>query len=238
MSDLAPDRLFLDVPDSARAAHARVLGLDPAVAGPFAVGGTSVYVGLGDRVDKPGLLLGVPDVAEAARVAIRRGIELGAEADGARHLVVHGLTLGYAGPEVLARGPAVGEPPEIDAVDHIVLTSPNRDRTLATFCARLGFDVRLDRVQPWGVHQLFLRRGAMLVEVVVQDDADPGGDDALWGVAWRTTDIDRTYARLTSAGVVVSEVRRGHKPGTRVATVKDPALGIPTIVIEQGERAF
>ena len=40
--------------------------------------------------------------------------------------------------------------------------------------------------------------------------------DNLWGLSWRVADIDATRARLLAAGVDVSEVRAGRKPGTRV----------------------
>ena len=48
--------------------------------------------------------------------------------------------------------------------------------------------------------------------------------------------VDRsmpTRERLVAGGVEVSEVRTGRKPGTRVATVRDRALGTPTLLIEQ-----
>ena len=41
---------------------------------------------------------------------------------------------------------------------------------------------------------------------------------SLWGLSWRVADIDATRARLLAAGIDVSEVRNGRKPGTRVMT--------------------
>jgi catechol 2,3-dioxygenase-like lactoylglutathione lyase family enzyme len=137
-----------------------------------------------------------------------------------------GLTLG------LRARPATHAVPASEQIDHLVLFSPNRDRIIATLCGRLGFDLRLDRMQSWGVHQLFFRCAGLVVEVVLRDD-DPTGPDSLWGIAWRTNDIDASHTRLTDAGVTLSAIRDGHKPGTRVVTVKDPGLAVPTILIEQ-----
>ncbi|GAA4382763.1 VOC family protein [Tsukamurella soli] len=212
---------------------------------------------LGVRGPDDGEASAAGTVGEAARLLGRRGLTLQPvpSGDGDAQLwsaEVNGLTVGFApgctSAESGATGAAAGTGAkgaatensagqadrEIVGVDHVVLTSPNRDRTLATLCARLGFDLRLDRVQSWGVHQLFLRRGPLLVEVVLQDDADPAGPDLMWGIAWRTADIDVTCARLVAVGVTVGDIRRGHKPGTRVATVKDRDLGLPTLLIEQG----
>ena len=59
------------------------------------------------------------------------------------------------------------------------------------------------------------------------------GTDKLWGLSWRVANIDATRARLVSAGVDVSEVRTGRKPGTRVLTVRNGTCGIPTLLVER-----
>ncbi|SIK65625.1 Glyoxalase-like domain [Mycobacteroides abscessus subsp. abscessus] len=79
---------------------------------------------------------------------------------------------------------------------------------------------------------MFFRGAGLVVEVVLRDD-DPSGPDSLWGIAWRTADIEASHARLSGAGATLGDIRNGHKPGTRVVTVKDPALALPTILIEQ-----
>ena len=40
-------------------------------------------------------------------------------------------------------------------------------------------------------------------------------------------------SRLVSAGVDVSDVRTGRKPGTRVLTVRNGTCGIPTLLVER-----
>jgi hypothetical protein len=60
--------------------------------------------------------------------------------------------------------------------------------------------------------------------------------DRLWGMSWRVADIDATRARLVAAGVSVSEVRNGRKPGTKVLTVRNSTCGIPTLLVERTPR--
>ncbi|MCS3782119.1 VOC family protein [Tsukamurella ocularis] len=227
-STAARDLVILDVPAEARAAHARLLGAEAAER--YTAEGIEIAIGAPSWAGASGLLVAADDAALAAKLAERRGLTLTDVSTGFAG-AADGLVLGYAGPTVPGAVPGA----EITGVDHVVLTSPNRDRIIATLCGRLDFDLRLDRVQSWGVHQLFFRRGDLLVEVVLQEgeDVNLAGPDAVWGVAWRTVDADATRARLTEQGITVGDVRRGAKPGTRVATVKDPALGVPTIVIEQ-----
>ncbi|MBA0046543.1 VOC family protein [Mycobacteroides sp. LB1] len=218
------DSVLLDVPNlaDAKAAYSRLLGTET----PH----PQLYLGLPEWAPHPGMLFRVEDLSSTARILERRGLSLTSRGDLATGQA-DGLTLGLTErPDAPARSA-----PESGQIDHLVLFSPNRDRIIATLCGRLGFDLRLDRLQPWGVHQLFFRCAGLVVEVVLRTDeaADPAGPDSLWGIAWRTADIDASYARLTAADVTLSDIRDGHKPGTRVATVKDPGLAVPTILIEQ-----
>ena len=55
-------------------------------------------------------------------------------------------------------------------------------------------------------------------------------------MSWRVADIDATHARLIAAGVDVSEVRTGRKPGTRVMTVRNGTCGVPTLLVQPSPR--
>jgi catechol 2,3-dioxygenase-like lactoylglutathione lyase family enzyme len=124
----------------------------------------------------------------------------------------------------------------ITAMDHVVVSSADPERAAALYGARLGLDMALDRSHPdWG-RLMFFRCGDLIVEVVHRPDAD-AGKDKLWGLSWRVADIDATRARLASAGIDVSEVRTGRKPGTRVLTVRNGTCGIPTLLVERMARA-
>jgi len=132
--------------------------------------------------------------------------------------------------------PAADAP--ITAMDHVVVSSADPERAAALYGARLGLDMALDRSHPdWG-RLMFFRCGDLIVEVVQRPDANAdNAQDKLWGLSWRVADIDATRARLASAGIDVSEVRTGRKPGTRVLTVRNGTCGIPTLLVERMARA-
>jgi catechol 2,3-dioxygenase-like lactoylglutathione lyase family enzyme len=122
-------------------------------------------------------------------------------------------------------------------LDHVVVSTEDPERAAALYGARLGLDMALDRShQDWG-QLMFFRCGDLIVEVVKRPVA--GSDqahDKLWGLSWRVADIDATRARLVAAGVGVSEVRAGRKPGTRVMSVRDCTCGVHTLVLERTAR--
>jgi catechol 2,3-dioxygenase-like lactoylglutathione lyase family enzyme len=127
---------------------------------------------------------------------------------------------------------------EITALDHVVIATADPERAAALYGARLGLDMALDRSHPdWG-QLMFFRCGDLIVEIVhrPKDDAADQTRDNLRGLSWRVADIDATRARLLSAGVDVSDVRTGRKPGTRVLTVRSSTRGIPTLLVERSAR--
>lgn len=174
----------------------------------------------------------VDDLDASSKLLRRRG--LGLSEDAAPAVTVNGVTL-----EITDESRIAPSDTDLVGLDHVVYTTSNPDRAVATLGARLGLDLRLDQTKFQGMRQLFFRCGSGFLELLVAPDPEavPGtptsGDDALWGVAWRSTDIDATHARLTAAGVPLSEVRDGRKKGTRVCTVRDRNLAVPTILIEQ-----
>jgi catechol 2,3-dioxygenase-like lactoylglutathione lyase family enzyme len=122
-------------------------------------------------------------------------------------------------------------------LDHVVVSTEDPERAAALYGARLGLDLALDRShQDWG-HLMFFRCGDLIVELVKRPVA--GADqshDKLWGLSWRVADIEATRARLATAGIDVSEVRAGRKPGTRVMSVRDGTCGIHTLLLERAGR--
>lgn len=125
----------------------------------------------------------------------------------------------------------------IIGLDHIVVATQDPERAAALYGARLGLDLALDRSNPdWG-HLMFFRCGDLIVEVVKRPhDQGDVNRDALWGMTWRVADLDAVRERLLAAHVTVSEIRNGRKPGTRVASLRDGTLGIPTLLIERTEK--
>jgi len=169
------------------------------------------------------VVLGVEDVTATERLLQRRGLV--GDAGG---FDVGGLEWRLA-PFV----PGEGDTTDL-ALDHVVLHSGDAERAAADHGARLGLDLRLDRrLEEHGFRGLFFRCGDAVVEIAAPTKG-ADGPDRFGGLAWRTGDLDETRARLVAEGLDVSEVRPGRKPGTRVATVRERALGTPTLLIEQG----
>jgi catechol 2,3-dioxygenase-like lactoylglutathione lyase family enzyme len=135
------------------------------------------------------------------------------------------------------RSAAIADAP-MTALDHVVVSTADPERAAALYGARLGLDMALDRSHlDWG-RLMFFRCGDLVVEVVQRPGASVDQmQDKLWGLSWRVADIDATRARLASAGVDVSDVRTGRKPGTRVLTVRNGACGIPTLLVERIARS-
>jgi len=134
------------------------------------------------------------------------------------------------------RAQATAEAP-VEGLDHIVVSTEDSERAAALYGARLGLDMALDRShQDWG-QLMFFRCGDLIVEVVRRPVA--GGDathDKLWGLSWRVGDIEAARARLMAAGVEVSEIRTGRKPGTRVMSIRSRTCGVQTLFLERASR--
>ena len=126
------------------------------------------------------------------------------------------------------------EAASITAMDHVVVATGDSEGAAALYGARLGLDMRFDRSHPdWG-RLMYFRCGDLVVEIVRRPGKDlDAARDRLWGLSWRVADADATRARLAAAGVEVSEVRTGRKPGTRVLTVRSGTCGIPTLLVER-----
>ena len=176
------------------------------------------------------------DLGKAARLLERRGVpatkgETLELSNTATHGVAIALVERHGKP---APSPAtVDDASAIAELDHVVIRTPNPERAVAFYAGRLGLDLRLDRSNPeWGSRLLFFRCGDLVVEVAHDlKKAVSDGPDHLWGLSWRASDIAKTNARLKSAGVDVSQVRTGRRPGTEVFSVNSHTAGVPTIVI-------
>lgn len=167
--------------------------------------------------------LAVPDVAAAARLLARRGVEVDADLvtlAGLRWRLIEGCQ---------GSGVEGGL-----ALDHVVVSATDATRAVADYGARLGLDLRLDRDTGFGFRGIFFRCGDAVVEVVVPADAMERSD-AFAGLAWRCADLASERSRLLAAQIEMSEIRTGRKPGTVVATVRDPDLHVPTLLIGPGD---
>jgi len=148
-------------------------------------------------------------------------------------------------PETLPMAsPTQSEAAAVSALDHVVLQTGNGDAARELLGDNLGLRLALDRNFPdWGVRLMFFRVGGVTVEVAAAlagtdvSAALPGanadaGEDRLYGMSWRVPRVEAARERLASAGLDVSEIRQGRRPGTRVFTVRSGTCGVPTLMIE------
>ena len=190
-----------------------------------------------------GLAFAVSDLTKTRQVLERRGAPTGEPAallstDAWRLAFVdadatHGVPIALAERDAPLRPAPARGGDSVHALDHVVIRTPNPDRAVALYAARLGLDFRLDRTSTeWGSRLLFFRCGDAVVEIGA-DLKTPVSDapDRLSGLAWRVRDPDAARARVAGAGFDVSEVRQGRKPGTRVFTIRSGVVGAPSLII-------
>ncbi len=133
-----------------------------------------------------------------------------------------------------------GGPPHpnaIDGIDHLVVTTPDCDRTTAALEAA-GLEVRrVRRLEAGGRarRQTFFWLGQVILELVGPDDAVGDGPAALWGLALVSPDLDATVAAL---GPHSSPARPAVQQGRRITTIETRELDIsvPLAVMSPHQR--
>ena len=113
----------------------------------------------------------------------------------------------------------------VTAIDHVVLLSPDPDRTVAAMGA-VGERPRRERRGELGgqsIRQIFFRFGEVIVEVVGAPVAAGDGPSTLWGITYVTADIDATAAFF---GERTAPVKPAVQPGRRITTVRHRELDI------------
>lgn len=184
-----------------------------------------VWSGAGFRVDG--------DVCTVSRVRLRLA------GKGQRHGIV-GWTLDAADPPA---APAAPHPNGAVRVDHVVMLSPDLDRTVGELEAQ-GFDLRRRREgeTPGGsTRQAFFRAGEPILEVVQAPDGttvarDPHGPARLWGLAFLVEDMEATAAELDG---LLGTPGAAVQPGRRIATLRPEAgLGPAVAFMTPGRGAI
>ena len=123
----------------------------------------------------------------------------------------------------------------VAGLDHLVVLSSSPEDSLRLYRDALGLRLALDRsFEQRGVRLIFFRVGGTTLEIGARlgSPPQPEHSDAFGGLAWRVDDADAIRSRLAAEGFDVSEVRAGHKPGTRVCTVRGPTHGVGTLLIQ------
>ncbi|HLZ82833.1 MAG TPA: VOC family protein [Caulobacteraceae bacterium] len=218
-------------PEAATRAYEALMGATAAPGAPRRLQLANMALEISEGAAAPVFSLGfaVDDLAETARVLERRGI---ASQDARLSAgATHGVAIALASrrPEP----PPPGRPDAPHALDHVVIHTPDPERAVALYGGRLGLDLRLDRANPqWGSRLLFFRCGGAVVEVGADLKAPVSdGPDRITGLAWRVADPAAARARLDAAGLDVSPVRPGRKPGTTVFTVRSGVPGAPALML-------
>jgi hypothetical protein len=108
------------------------------------------------------------------------------------------------------------------AVDHLVVVTPDLDRTVAAL-GGVGLGPRRTREGKAGGHpvrQVFFRLGAPVLEVVGPPEAGGDGPARFFGLALTVADLDATAAFL---GDRLGRPRDAVQPGRRIATLRRSA---------------
>jgi catechol 2,3-dioxygenase-like lactoylglutathione lyase family enzyme len=179
------------------------------------------------------------DIIAGTSTDLRRGTTRGWKRLRLRDALTHGVkTFLIERSEALAP-PAAAASGAVTRLDHIVIDTPNPERALAHYGARLGLDLALDRTNDeWKTRFLFFRTGGLTLEVIhrLGEPGNFSGPDKIWGLTWEVSDLAAAHARLADSGLDVSSLRKGRKPGSTVFTVRDGTLGVPTLFIAHETR--
>jgi catechol 2,3-dioxygenase-like lactoylglutathione lyase family enzyme len=180
-------------------------------------------------------------VVEAASVRVRL-----AGSDAGRGLIswslrgIESTDLDGLPTEVSERPPASGAPHPngVVAVDHVVVFSPDLDRSVESL-REAGLNLRRVREEPTPAgapRQAFFRLGQVILEVIQVPDgspllADPDSPARLWGISFLAADLDQ-------GADVLGEPRDAVQPGRLIATVRREAnLGLPVALMTPGPGA-
>jgi hypothetical protein len=123
---------------------------------------------------------------------------------------------GYA-PGELSGG--VDHPNGVTGVDHVVVVTPDFDRTAGALAA-VGMELRRVR-DAGGFRQGFRRLGPAILELVEVPDMRPGSA-AFWGLTMIVSDLDALADRL---GDRLRAIKDAVQPGRRIATL-DRSAGL------------
>ncbi len=144
----------------------------------------------------------------------------------------------YHGLAVALDAPPDGAGRDGVAIDHVVVLTPNPARAIALWRDRLGLRLAFDREFPdRKLRLMFFRSNGLTFEFAsaLPAPVDADGPDRFYGVSYRVVDLEARRTALLAGRFDVSEIRPGHKPSTRVASVRSGTAGVPTLLLEVAE---
>jgi hypothetical protein len=107
------------------------------------------------------------------------------------------------------------------AIDHVVIASPDLDRTTEAL-TEAGLDLRRTR-DAGRMEQRFFRAGEVILEVIGRPGAHQDGPATFWGLALTAADLDAAASLL---GDHLGPVTDAVQPGRRIATLRHEPLGL------------
>jgi len=111
------------------------------------------------------------------------------------------------------------------AIDHVVLLSPDLNRTVASLAA-VGVKPRRERDGELGgrpIRQIFFRFGEVIIEVVGSPGTSSEGPSTLWGITYVVEHIDATASFF---GDRTAPVKDAVQTGRRITTLRHHQLGL------------
>lgn len=187
---------------------------------------------LGFRVDHEGVCRLGSTILRIGREGASSGADAGIVSwtlRGSRgHGPIDGLPTVRLAEAATAGSPSPEHPNSARSIDHLVVRTPDFERTLEAIDAA-GMRLRRTRETPNGMRQGFFRHGEAIVEVV--GPREPEGDHpaSFWGLVATVREIELA-AEL--AGLRLGRVRDAVQPGRRIATfAADAGLSVRLALI-------
>jgi hypothetical protein len=162
------------------------------------------------------------------RVFLDEAAESAGSVDGLATLVGDVPPASAASPD-----PPIRHPNGVTKLDHLVVLTPDLDRTTAAL-ESLGVAARRTRDAGGGRRQRFFRLGEVILEVVGPTEPSGAGPAHFWGLAFTAADIDATAAHLAGR---ISEPKSAVQAGRRIATLRaGEAVSVPVAFMSPDDR--
>ena len=145
---------------------------------------------------------------------------------------IDGLATSHLGaPDAITVTPT--HPNGVVGIDHVVVNTPDLERTCSAMTAATG--APLKRVREVGaLRQGFHRLGELIVEVVTFPGISPG-DASFWGLALNVSDIDAMFD--TYGPDVLSPPKDAVQQGRRISSFREQVgLGLPVALMTSQPR--
>jgi hypothetical protein len=126
-------------------------------------------------------------------------------------------------PRIVIPPPFHTHPNGATGIDHVVVVTPDFDRTAAAL-AKAGVDLRRDQFAEGRGRLGFRRIGPAILELVHRPEME-GADPKLWGLTFVVISLETLAERL---GDVLGPIGPAVQPGRKIATLSsDAGLSVP-----------